>query len=1009
MNKIIRRLTFLAILLVLLVGVLAASPLRALAAPVSAGHAATLPPTTCVLSGPNERTCELWARAGTLALPDGVTVPIWGYADTVGGAAQLPGPAIVANEGETLIVILHNELAQNTSLSFPGQPLAPDMTGAAPGGTVTYTFVADAPGTFSYEAGLTPNGARQVAMGLFGALVVRPAGHPDWAYGAATAFDDEALLVLSEIDPDFNNDPANFNLIAYAPEYWLINGQAYPDVPDIATAAGHTVLLRFLNAGVMQHSLGLLGLHQRVIANDGRPLAHPYWAVAESIAAGQSLDALVTVPVAAPPGVRYALYEAGHHTRNASQTLSPGGPYAFGGAFTFLAVPSAPPGPDVLGPLVSDAMVMPELTAGMMGVTLTATLSELTTGNANVVAAEYFTDTVGAPGSGAPFTVGAPAPTVDVAAFIPPEALADLMTGMHTFYLRGQDSLGNWGPLGAASFELVMAGPMITGMELIPSPTNGTRNVRVQATGDARPSGSANVVAAEYFVDTAGAPGTGAPMALNRIAPVVSLTATIPLGDVSAMPEGIHPILIRALDSLDNWGEVGQVDLWVDKTGPSVSSVTVWPNPNNGYQGLLPTIPAVRLEAVLGDPVVGGVNSDLDRAEGFIDAPGADGSGFPLMSVDGVYNDPNETGYVFIPLFTIRQLTPGAHTFYVHGRDAAGNWGPYGTTVLIVDTAAPVVGGLALSPTSPGTSGIILLGVASDPANPGGAPASNVVAAEWFEGADPGNGLGHPVAAADGLFDSPTENLRQAISVIGWRPGDHVLRVRARDAAGNWGVTSPITVTVRRIGGNGIFADDFQSGDLSAWAASVGPVSVVPQAGMGGTTLGMAAVVNGSAPAYVVDTTPNYEARYRAQFYFHPNGTDTAGGQHDIFVAFDDVGTPIFGIQFEHSAARAGYEVRAWARTDGGLQLTDWFEIANAPHLLGLDWESSAAGTLRLAVDGVTQRTLSGLDTRLYLVDEVRLGPSQGLTDGMSGTEYFDEFNAIRAIFDTYLPVIVRQ
>ena len=44
---------------------------------------------------------------------------------------------------------------------------------AANGGTVTYSFVADHPGTFLYESGTDPD--IQVRMGLFGALIVRPA------------------------------------------------------------------------------------------------------------------------------------------------------------------------------------------------------------------------------------------------------------------------------------------------------------------------------------------------------------------------------------------------------------------------------------------------------------------------------------------------------------------------------------------------------------------------------------------------------------------------------------------------------------------------------------------------------------------------------------------------------------------------------------------------------------------------------------------------------------------
>ncbi len=993
---------------VLLLGLLGLAPLLGQGTAAAAPAGAVLPPTTCILTGPAERTCELWARAGSVTMPDGVVVPIWGYSDSPAGAAQLPGPALIAEQGETLVVVLHNDLAEPTALAFPGQGLVPDLVGVGPGGTTTYTFFLAGPGTFLYEAGLTASGARQVAMGLFGALIVRPAGNPTWAYNDPnTAFDDEALLVLSEIDPALNADPAGFDMVDFAPQYWLLNGQAYPDTAPIPTDVGRRVLLRQLNAGLEHRSLGLLGLHQAVLGRDGRLLPF-YSVVAETIAAGQSLDTLVTVPPAAAPGMRYPLYETSGRVHNSGQ-LGPGNAVAFGGLLTFLETPAAPPGPDLLGPLVSDAMVMPHVTAGTAGVTLTAMLSEMDTGGADIVAAEYFTDTVGAPGTGVALAVS-PAMMVTVTTHIQPAALTGLEHGEYTYYLRGQDALGNWGPVGSASFHLVTAGPMITGQYLTPNPTNGTAAVGIQATADARPSGPASVVAAEYSIDMMAMPGMGTPMSLNQIAPVASLTATIPLSDIAALPEGPHAIYVGALDSLGNWGMPSTVTLILDRSGPLAGSVVVWPAPNNGYRPLLPSLLVVRLEALLSDPLVAGVNSTLERAEGFIDTVGPDDSGFPLMAKDGLWDEMSELGYAHIPLPTIRQLAPGAHTLYVHGKDRAGNWGPVGSVVLVVDKDGPAISGLMAQPNpTNGATGVKLSATATDPANPGGADASNIVAAEWFVGADPGLGMGTAMSAIDGAFDSPSEALVTVINIAGWPPGEYLISVRARDEAGNWGAVSTVILNARQIRPRPLFADNFQSGNLEAWTAVVGPVSVVPEAGMGNTTLGLAAAVSGDNPAYVVDGSPDFDALYSARFYFHPNGTDTAGGSQDIFVALDG-GTPAFGLQYEHSAG-GGYEVRGWVRHSGVQVYTGWTEISNAPHLLEVNWVSGSATLFVVGVDGQPQQWLENVDTSAHAVDEVWLGPSGGLLDGASGTEYLDEFVSMRAaqvLFDVYLPLISR-
>ncbi len=67
---------------------------------------------------------------------------------------------------------------------------------------MTYQFTADHPGTFLYQSGTDP--AKQVQMGLFGALVVRPSMGASFAYNdGSTQFNPgaEFLILLSEIDP----------------------------------------------------------------------------------------------------------------------------------------------------------------------------------------------------------------------------------------------------------------------------------------------------------------------------------------------------------------------------------------------------------------------------------------------------------------------------------------------------------------------------------------------------------------------------------------------------------------------------------------------------------------------------------------------------------------------------------------------------------------------------------------------------------------------------------------
>src|SRR3989304_7644331 len=96
---------------------------------------------------------DLWAKTGSIAMPDGASIPIWGFASTSGGPATLPGARIVANQGDNISLRLHNGLAENISLLIPGLNMVPDAIGAAPGATKTYSFTASRPGSHLYQSG----------------------------------------------------------------------------------------------------------------------------------------------------------------------------------------------------------------------------------------------------------------------------------------------------------------------------------------------------------------------------------------------------------------------------------------------------------------------------------------------------------------------------------------------------------------------------------------------------------------------------------------------------------------------------------------------------------------------------------------------------------------------------------------------------------------------------------------------------------------------------------------
>jgi FtsP/CotA-like multicopper oxidase with cupredoxin domain len=971
----------LAVPLRMLTSLLLIAMLISLLGVANIAHAATLPATTCAATGPGAVTCELWAKTSTLTFPNGVTVPVWGFTDSAAGAAQIPGPALIVNQGDAVTVILHNDLTVATSIKFEGQALPTDRTGAAPGGQTTYVFTADRPGTFLYEAGSLAGAQYQAAMGLHGALIVRPAAANQAYSSAASAYDDEALIVLSEIDPALNNatNRAAFDMRKFKPRYSLINGKAYPQTDPIGTLAGNRVLLRYVNAGQQPHTMALLGLNQTFLSLAGEELAHYRASNSQLLMPGQSADAIATIPATTAENTRFALYEA-------SALLSNNGSQAFGGMLTFLEIAGASNPNDIQGPATSGLSLSPNPTNGSVDVTLNAKVSDVGRGGAIVQAAEFCIDAAGASCSAMNAVDAAfDSDTESVQATLSAVALGALSGGNHTLYVRGQDALGNWGSYNTIVLVLDKQGPATTGITLNPAASGGSVSVALHATGNDSTSGNSDIAAAEYFVDATGADGAGEPLAVNAPSPIASLDTTIPIAVMNALSAGSHTVYVHSQDAMGNWGAFASATLTVDQTGPATSNVRATPEATNGSS-------SVRVDALTSDTTV-----KIVAAELFIDTVGAQGAGLGLYVTDGLYDELTEDVYGFIPQAQANALSAGSHTVYVRGKDAAGNWGTAGTVTLISDKVVPTLSGVAAVPnptnsTSSSNSTFTLSATANG-------TGSRVIVAEWYEGVDPGLGRGY----AFSFTPANTVNLSAVINymTLGWTVGNHTVYVRVKDAAGNWSTVSSTVVNV--VYPNNVFADGFESGSFIAWSSTGGNaarISVTSGAAQAGTYK-MQAQITGGTSGYVQDNTPVADATYHARFYFNPNSYSTGGGGNPtpvtIFNGLNAANTSIFQVQYRRSA-NTGYQVRAVvsrAGGGGGTTATNWYALTNnAWNAIEIDWASATSATIRFYTGGTLRQTLTGLNTSANLLDTVRLGP-QGVTPN-TGTVLLDSFASTR-------------
>lgn len=293
----------------------------AVQAPAASAQGAPVDGIVCTTGAAATPTFNLSTTTGYVGTPDDNVVFMWGY--TVQGSAfQHPSPVLCVNQGDEVTINLVNTLPEAVSIVFPGQedvlangvPSQPQFSGstmtslapvaAANGGTMSYRFVAGQPGTYIYQSGTDTS--KQVHMGLFGALIVRPARGANYAYQtgdnqfkAGTEF----MVLLSEIDPALSQQVERgraFNMNNFRPRYFMLNGRGFPDsiAPNFASwlpsqPYGSLVrihpfnnsvaptdpaynplpaLVRYLNVTGQDMPFHPHGSHGRVVGRDGSPM-----------------------------------------------------------------------------------------------------------------------------------------------------------------------------------------------------------------------------------------------------------------------------------------------------------------------------------------------------------------------------------------------------------------------------------------------------------------------------------------------------------------------------------------------------------------------------------------------------------------------------------------------------------------------------------------------------------------------------------------------------------------
>ncbi len=233
---------------------------------------------------------------------------------------QVPGPRIEVTQGDRLRIQVRNDLPESTTVHWHGLVVPNAMDGPAgitqapiePGGSFTYEFTADQAGTFFYHSHDHPD--RQQGLGLYGALIIKPRSlsRDEALYG----YKQDVVIQLQEwLEREGYTYPAML-MEGGLPNFFTINGKAYPDTEPISMRVGERIRIRFIGSNNnFIHPMHIHGGPFEIVETDGNPVPKAARLLKDTVnvGPGERYDVIWT---ARRPGKWLLHCHIPHHTTN---------------------------------------------------------------------------------------------------------------------------------------------------------------------------------------------------------------------------------------------------------------------------------------------------------------------------------------------------------------------------------------------------------------------------------------------------------------------------------------------------------------------------------------------------------------------------------------------------------------------------------------------------------------------------------------------------------------------
>lgn len=241
----------------------------------------------------------------------GDSLLFWGFRDLDDKSttsAILPGPTIICNEGDSVIINMTNPSFEAHTIHLHGLDVDQQNDGVPstsffiqPNETGTYSFKATYAGNFLYHCHVGT--VLHLQLGMYGAVIVKAANGVNEIYTGGPTFDKEYTWLAHEVDKSWHDDYTQIGpFYNFFPDHFQINAKSKSQIWNDTSISiynalpGDRILLRLLNIGYGFNRYKFPnGLDATIITSDGRPLPISFNADSIDIYPGERYSVLLNV------------------------------------------------------------------------------------------------------------------------------------------------------------------------------------------------------------------------------------------------------------------------------------------------------------------------------------------------------------------------------------------------------------------------------------------------------------------------------------------------------------------------------------------------------------------------------------------------------------------------------------------------------------------------------------------------------------------------------------------